>query len=107
MDQVGTIVEFDGIIDPRGRISVPQPVLERFRGGAGGKVRVRLTLHRIASELKRRSVTEDEIDRIARVQLETRDQVVRFLFSEGALGKTGFRARSVKRKRKGSAVERP
>jgi hypothetical protein len=105
MDQDSTIMEFDGIIDPNGRIPVPQPVLERLRGGR--KVRVRLTLHRIVSELKRRSVTEDEIDRIARVQLETRDQVVRFLFSEGALGKTGFWPRSVKGKRKGSAVERP
>jgi hypothetical protein len=39
--------------------------------------------------LKNKGVSEEEIERISGFQLESREQVVRFLLSEGALQKKG------------------
>ncbi|MBI4535863.1 MAG: hypothetical protein HY708_06260 [Ignavibacteriae bacterium] len=77
-------VEFDAVIGADGTISIPASVLERFEKGSG-KVHVRLSGRQVASELKDRDVSEDEIQRIAGIQLESHDQVVKFLMSEGAL----------------------
>lgn len=76
-------VEFEGVIDEDGRITVPAEVLENV-GSSGRKITVRLTAASLTHALKERGVTEDEIERIGNLQLEPREQVVKFLLTEGA-----------------------
>jgi len=92
MDEDRTSVEFKGEIDDDGKIAVPASILSRLKKGS---IHVRLSGNRVASELKARGVTEEEIQRIAATQLESRDQVVKFLLSEGALKRrSSFGSRS-------------
>lgn len=84
MSQTSTADEFEATIDAEGKISVPSAIAERLRGQ---KVRVRLRRLEIATALAKRDVTEEEIERIASVQLESRNQVVDFLLTEGALSR--------------------
>jgi bifunctional DNA-binding transcriptional regulator/antitoxin component of YhaV-PrlF toxin-antitoxin module len=74
--------EFEALIDGDGKITVPAELREHF---AGKKLHVRLNREEVSTELKERDVTEEEIERISSVQLESREQVVKFLLSEGAL----------------------
>lgn len=82
MSGVGESVEFEGKIDGEGKIAVPASV--RLKMGTGS-VHVTLTAKALADQLHRRNVTEAEIARIGEVQLESREQVVKFLLAEGAL----------------------
>lgn len=84
MDHTRQSVEFESSIDGHGRITIPPLILAQL-GKASRPLRVRLTSKVISSALQRRDVNEEEIERIAALQLETREQVVRFLLSEGAL----------------------
>lgn len=74
--------EFDALIDDDGRITVPAEMAKQF---AGRRLHVRLHREEISAGLRKKDVTEDEVERIARVQLESREQVVKFLLSEGGL----------------------
>jgi hypothetical protein len=47
-----------------------------------------------SSVLVARDITEEEIKRIAVMQMETREQVVKCLLAEGSLAKGSFRRRS-------------
>ncbi len=85
MERHTTSVEFEGAIDGRGSIRVPDEVLKHFPAGTRANVHVLLTGRRISSALRIRGVTEEEIRRIGSLQLESREQVVRFLLSEGTL----------------------
>ncbi len=77
--------EFEATVGKDGSLSIPGPLLESLGLEEGVKVSVRITGKRATTLLKRGSVTNDEIDRIAGMQLEPTDQVVKFLLSEGAL----------------------
>ncbi|MER3522859.1 MAG: hypothetical protein C4326_02020 [Ignavibacteria bacterium] len=100
----GSSSEFDAVIDRKGRLAVPPPVARVF---AGKKVRVRLARKELSAALVDRDVTEEEIDRIAAVQYESREQVVTFLLSEGSLrGNTAFRRRA-ERSRSAAEGKRP
>lgn len=83
-------VEFETILDRSGKIVVPERVFEEF-GRIGGAIHVRLSVKVISSELNARNVSEEEIERIASIQRESRDQVVKFLLSEGILKNTAGR----------------
>ncbi len=74
--------EFEAQIDGDGKIAVPSALLKRF---AGKKLHVRLSKEEVAAELQEKNVTEEEIERISNVQLESREQVVKSLLSEGVL----------------------
>lgn len=87
-------VEFEASIEPSGKINVPTHVAREF-GKGGRTLRVRLITNTISAGLKDREVSEEEIERISAIQLESREQVVKFLLSEGALQK-----RNIGRKRK-------
>lgn len=63
---------------------MPPSVLTHIDKGARS-LRVRLTSKVISSALKLKDVTEEEIERIGALQLEKREQVVKFLLTEGAL----------------------
>ena len=80
-------VEFESEIDAHGNIRVPAEVLGHFEQPSGVRMHVRLTGYLMSSELRKNGVTEEEIDRIKSLQLESRDQVVKFLLTEGALAK--------------------
>jgi hypothetical protein len=74
--------EFEATIDQEGKIAVPHELALRL---SGTKLHVRLSREELVSELRERSVTEEEVEMIARRQLESRDQVVKFLLTEGVL----------------------
>ncbi len=77
--------DFETVIGADGRIEVPGGILSRPGTQPGSRVRVRLVAAGIAKALERRNVTAGEVDRIAAVQLEPREQVIAFLLAEGAL----------------------
>lgn len=78
-------VEFETVLGDKGGLVVPAALLKHHGLKGGTKVHVRLTEHALSSRLHRRGVTEEEIERIAGLQLEPREQVVKFLLSEGVL----------------------
>jgi hypothetical protein len=93
-----TYGEFDGEIDHEGKITVPASVRRKVKKGP---VRIRLSDMRMEAGLSERGVTEDEIHIITSTQLESREQVVKFLLTEGALkSRTAFRRRSGRRGRR-------
>jgi hypothetical protein len=75
-------MEFEATVDENGKITVPPAMAQEI---GREPLHVRLTEKTIASELKTRGVDEDEIDRIAALQMEPRENVLRFLLAEGAL----------------------
>jgi DNA-binding transcriptional regulator/RsmH inhibitor MraZ len=86
--------EFEARIDEKGNIAVPADVAQHF---AGKRLRIHLSPHEINAELQRRMVGEEEIEEIARMQLEPREQVVRFLLTEGMLRKDAAFIRRIQR----------
>ena len=65
-----------------GDLLIPAAVLKRLNADPGGRIHVRLTSTILSGELKRRNVTEEEIEEIAALQLEPRENVVKFLSTE-------------------------
>ena len=101
MNTGGGSFDFEAMIDGDGRIEIPADVLDRLGSGAGTLMRVRLVPARIAAALERKNVTPEEVDRIAGLQLESREQVMAFLLAEGALACAGGATRRKKgRKRR-------
>lgn len=86
--------EFEALIDDEGKITIPSELRKRL---AGKKLHVRLHKEEVSAGLKENGVTEDEVERIASVQLESREQVVKFFLSEGALESDQTFARRAKK----------
>ena len=82
MEQQKSGDEFEAFIDGKGHIALPNDVAQRF---LGKKVNVRISSNKIVTQLKARGITEEEIDRIVAMQREPRENVIKFLLSEGAL----------------------
>jgi hypothetical protein len=78
-------IEFETVAARDGRIKLPGELARRFREGED--IIVRVTLGSVDSALRRRHVDEGEIARIAGLQLEARENVIRFLKAEGALAR--------------------
>ncbi len=98
MDDHRASIEFEGVVDEHGRIAVPPAVLAGLDRRSRSTLHVRLTSKVINTALRKNDVTEEEVDRIAALQLETREQVVKFLLSEGALQRDGaFKKRGTRR----------
>lgn len=76
--------EFEGVLEQDGTITVPPEIAERF---SGAKLHVRIEKEEINDRLKKNNVTEEEIERISALQIESREQVVKFLLSQGMLAK--------------------
>ncbi|MGB2867487.1 MAG: hypothetical protein WBD36_03475 [Bacteroidota bacterium] len=82
-------------IDRNGVLTVPAETLARLKARAGSTVHVRLTVDVVSKSLAKRTVTEEEIESIGRLQLEPRENVIKFLVAEGMLaGNRGFRDRA-------------
>lgn len=79
--------EFEALVDDEGKILVPSELLGEF---SRKRIHVRISSRENDAGLKENNVTEDELDRISSLQLESREQVVKFLLSEGALKGSSF-----------------
>lgn len=82
MEQTYPVIEFEAEVTEHGTIQVPGPLSRGLAPGA--RVTVRLT-RGVVGALRKRGVSEEEIERIAALQLEPRENVLRFLGAEGAL----------------------
>ena len=87
--------ELDGRVSEKGELLIPWTALSRLNVRPGRKVHIRVTTNDLSQQLKRRNVTEEEIERIAALQLEPRENVARFLATESTLsGAVGFKRRA-------------
>ena len=87
------------VVRSDGSLLLPAEEVRQFGLRPGQPVIVRLTLAELDGILRRRGVTDEEIEQIATAQLEDRHNVALFLMSEGALSQArSFRGR-VKRLR--------
>ncbi len=82
MEQPYPVLEFETEVANDGTIVVPLSLSDALRSH---KVVVRMVVGSVAGSLRKRGVTEGEIERIALLQLEQRENVVSFLKVEGAL----------------------
>ncbi|MDH4070481.1 MAG: hypothetical protein OEV30_08655 [Ignavibacteria bacterium] len=76
---------FEGRVGTDGTIVIPPSVLEALDLRPRGAVSVRLVTVDARALLNEREVPDEEIERISSLQLESTDQVVKFLLSEGSL----------------------
>jgi hypothetical protein len=78
-------LEFDGVVSETGTVEAPPEVASALVSLRGTKVRVRVRSRERAAALEARGVTDEEISRIADLQAEVPEAVIRFLLSEGVL----------------------
>ncbi|MBS4029466.1 MAG: hypothetical protein KGZ58_12620 [Ignavibacteriales bacterium] len=83
MNEHRSAVEFDTTIDEHGAIHLPEILQSALNKGT--KVSVRVISNVISKELKSKRVLESEIEQLMSLQLENREQVVKFLLTEGSL----------------------
>ncbi len=76
-------VEFEAILEEDGTITIPSSIAKRMKRGE--RLTIRMTKGVVSKALRRRNITEEEIERISTLQLEQRENVIRFFESEGAL----------------------
>ena len=93
MEQTYPVLEFETEVGLDGTIVVPPPLMRAVRRRT---VVVRLVQGSLDRSLRGRRVTEDEIERIALLQLESRENVVSFLKTEGTLAANRSFARRAK-----------
>ena len=94
MEKAKHSIAFEAEIDGNGRVQFSQTVAGELQLKAGAKVTVNITGGVLSKELAARGVSNEEIERIGNVQLEDRQQVVKFLLSEGSLSRSrSFKAR--------------
>jgi hypothetical protein len=89
-------LDFEAVIGADGKIGVPGEILRRLGTHAGSPLRVRLLPEVLARALERKNVTAGEVETIAGVQLEDREQVIAFLLAEGSLAPGRRSRRTVK-----------
>ena len=76
-----------------GSVRIPASYLAKAGYEAGTRVAVRITELVLSEGVRARGVTEQEVDRIGAIQRESRENVLMFLGSEGALaGEAGSAA---------------
>jgi bifunctional DNA-binding transcriptional regulator/antitoxin component of YhaV-PrlF toxin-antitoxin module len=85
MESPNEILELDVRVEPDGRAIIPAGRLNRLGLKPGSRLRVKLIPIVLSRDLVQRDVTEDEIEHISLFQLEPRQNVLKFLGSEGAL----------------------
>ena len=86
-------IEFEVEVGPDGALALPRALAVRFRPGS--KITVRVTDGTVSASLRRRGVTEEEVERIAMVQCESREQAILFLSGEGVLASDSAFSRRV------------
>jgi len=91
MEQKYPSIECEVTIDHDGTMKLPPMLARRFRKGT--QLTLRIIDGTVSSKLRKRNVTEAEVEQIASVQLEERDAVIKFLEVEGALSARSLFAR--------------
>ena len=77
-----------------GSIVVPGIAVAAMGLKPGNRVHVRVTVESLSVRAMELGVTEEEVDAIGELQLESRENVLRFLAAEGSLAKRrSFRTR--------------
>jgi hypothetical protein len=76
-------MEFEVEVGKDGALLLPRSLAGRFRPGA--KITLRVTDGTVSASLRKRGVTEEEVERIATLQLEKREQAILFLSGQGVL----------------------
>ncbi|TAK58194.1 MAG: hypothetical protein EPO24_08780 [Bacteroidetes bacterium] len=85
------VTEFEAVVQSDGSIMLPKELKANITPGA--TVVVRLVEGNIAASLRARGIQEDEIEAIARLQMEQRADVIRFLATEGSFSRNRSFAR--------------
>ena len=92
MEKAKHSVAFEAEVDGDGRVQFSRAVAGELSLARGSKVTVRIVGGVLSKGLTARNVSEEEIERIGKVQFEDREHVVKFLLSEGTLsGSNAFR----------------
>ncbi len=76
-------IECEVTIEHDGTVKLPPSLARRFQQGS--RFTLRITDGIVSSKLRKRHVTEAEVENIATVQLEDREGVIQFLEVEGTL----------------------
>lgn len=82
--QTGQRAEFDLMVAEDGSVVIPSEQLKRLNLNPGSNVKLHLKGQTLSEELKQHGVTDDEIERIASLQLEPIENVIRFLLTESS-----------------------
>ena len=85
MEKAKHSVTFEAEVNGEGMIQLSRSVADELGVKGGAKVTVRIVGGVLSRELTARNVSDEEIEQIGTVQLEDRDQVVKFLSCEGVL----------------------
>lgn len=96
MEKAKHSIEFEAEIDGEGRVQFSRFVAGELSLSRGSKVAVRIVGGVLSKGLTARNVSDEEIERIGKVQFEDREHVVRFLSSEGMLSSSSAFRRRVK-----------
>ena len=86
---------FETGIAADGSVRIPPEISGRFR--AGERIVIRVQSAPLAREVAARGISDAEVQKIASRQLESRERVLRFLLSEGALARPRRRLRRSRR----------
>lgn len=76
--------KFESIILKDGSVKISGSILKNLNLKPGTKVTVTLIKDILSKKLTQLNVTEEEIEKICATQLENRENVIRFLNSEGS-----------------------
>jgi hypothetical protein len=93
MEHPYPVIEFEAEVSADGMIPLPRHLARSMSPGSA--LIVRLTHATIHKSLRKRGVSEGEIEHIASLQLEPRENVVRFLQMEGTLSNDRSFQRSI------------
>ena len=89
MEHPYPVVEFETSIDHRGVIRIPATIAATIQKGK--RVTIRITKGTVSRSLSMRGIGEDDVERMAIMQREEREDILRFLHAEGSLsGSTMF-----------------
>ena len=92
MEQKNPAVEFETEVQGDGTLRLPKSIAARLRKGI--PYTVRIAQGSVPRSLRVRNVTEHEIETIAALQMEHRENVIRFLRAGGSMsGNMSFRLR--------------
>ena len=96
MEKPKQSMRFESRVEIDGSVIFSKKVRD-LRLKPGSKVTVKIFGGSVSSRLKTLGVSEDEIETIGEMQFEDRNNVVRFLSSQGILRTTNFRERTLAR----------
>ncbi|MEW5800376.1 MAG: hypothetical protein AB1728_15365 [Bacteroidota bacterium] len=95
MEKARHSIQFEAEVDDEGKVTFSKSVNE-LQLAAGSKVTVTIFGGVVSKKLTTIGVTEEEIERIGKTQMEDREHVMTFLASQGTLKKRRIPKRLVR-----------